>query len=93
MTHPAYRGRRWIEVRLAVLLRDRWTCQLCGGLISAHLPPGSHDDAGTADHIIPIAHGGRWWAMDNLRAAHVRCNRKRGAKTGTAVKYPAPRAW
>lgn len=94
MAHPAYRGRRWITVRAAVLERDGWRCQLCGEPIDPYLPPGSHDDAGTADHIIPVLAGGAWHDPANLRAAHVRCNRARANATRhRRRRYPTPRAW
>lgn len=95
MAHPAYRGRRWTEVRHEVLERDDWTCALCGKPIDRNLPPGSHDRAGTADHIVPVSDGGRWWALRNLRAAHVSCNRARANATRHrgVRKYPNPRTW
>jgi len=40
--------------------------------------PFTPDDPATADHIIPRSQGGTD-AMDNLRAAHLSCNSRRGA--------------
>lgn len=66
---------------------------MCGEAIDRDLPPGSHDRAGTADHVNPIATGGAWWDPRNLRAAHVACNRARGKGLATSRRYPRPRAW
>lgn len=64
---PARTGRRWREVIVpAVIERDGGWCHLCGR-------PG----ATTADHLVPWAHGGTD-DMDNLAAAHIDCNRRRG---------------
>lgn len=67
---PARTGRRWREhIVPRVLRRDRGICHLCDD-------PG----ADTADHVVPHAHGGTD-RMDNLKAAHVDCNRIRGDRT------------
>ena len=63
-------GRPWSRVKRRVLVRDRGICHLCG-------LPG----ATTADHITPVAHGGSWYDLANLAAAHHVCNLKRGTKT------------
>ena len=70
--HPAYRG-PWRRVRAAVLERDGHTCQL--------RLPGCTGMALTVDHIQPIALGGAWWEMSNLRAACTKCNIAAGHKT------------
>lgn len=67
------------RVGLGVLDRDGWQCQLCWRPIDplCRMPqPG----APTVDHIVPVSEGGTD-ALDNLRAAHFDCNRKRGAGT------------
>jgi 5-methylcytosine-specific restriction endonuclease McrA len=51
-----------------VILRDGGICHLCG-------MPG----ATTADHMIPRKLGGPD-TLDNLRAAHVDCNGRKGAR-------------
>lgn len=62
-------SRRWREVIIPqVLRRDGGICHLCGG-------PGAE----TADHLIPVAHGGSD-NMTNLAAAHIPCNQRRGAR-------------
>ena len=66
---PARTGRPWTRVRARVIRRDGGVCHLCG-------QPG----ADTADHLTPVAHGGALYDMRNLAAAHVECNRIRGAR-------------
>ena len=62
-------SRRWREHTVPkVLRRDGGICHLCG-----------HPGATTADHLIPHAHGGTD-DLDNLAAAHVRCNQVRGTR-------------
>lgn len=74
------------QLRVRVLRRDRWQCQMpvClhpvadgGRAIAPGLPP---DDpwAASADHVIPKAYGGPG-RMENLRAAHRLCNAARGS--------------
>lgn len=61
-------GRPWQRLKRRIIRRDGGICHLCG-------KPG----ADTADHLIPHALGGTM-APSNLKAAHVACNRKRGAR-------------
>jgi 5-methylcytosine-specific restriction endonuclease McrA len=56
----------WRQTVDYVIWRDNWVCHLCG-----------KDGADTADHIIPVSRGGSD-ELENLRAAHKTCNRKRG---------------
>ena len=61
-----------------VLERDGWICQLCGKPIdrSAKFPaPWSK----SIDHIIPMSKRGPH-TMDNLQAAHLKCNMHKAAK-------------
>lgn len=57
--------------RQEVFERDNWVCHICGG----NIDPDSPDrlDRPSLDHIVPIAGGGTH-TMDNVRAAHLRCN-------------------
>ena len=61
----------WRKLRIAILNRDAWTCQICG----KHLV-GS--DA-TVDHIVPKARGGSDQQF-NLRAACRADNSSKGAR-------------
>lgn len=95
MADRVYNNRRWQTVRLEVLERDGWRCQLCGEPIDPHAPPKSPRSA-TVDHIVAVLDGGSWYNPANLRAAHLRCNSdraNRGRAARPAVKYQAPRAW
>lgn len=56
--------RTWRKVRVLILARDRYTCQLCG-------QPAQH-----VDHIMPLAEGGTD-AARNLRATCADCNLSR----------------
>lgn len=59
-----------------VYARDKWACYLCAGLIDPALPP-FHPDSKTVDHVVPLSRGGQH-TMDNVRAAHLRCNSAKG---------------
>jgi len=68
-----------------LVARGRPPCHLCGEEIdyaASHLEPLSF----TIDHIIPIAKGGAD-DIDNLAAAHRKCNRDKG-DGGSAIKAP-----
>lgn len=67
-----------IESRV-VLERDRWTCGICGGPIDPTLraPDGL---SASVDHMVALARGGTH-TYDNVQAAHLRCNIRKGART------------
>lgn len=81
------------RLRLAVLERDDWTCQLP----HCRLPtrqilrtPRWHMDpwSGSADMITPKSLGGSDMDINNLRAAHVSCNSARGnGRTSRQQRY------
>jgi hypothetical protein len=58
-------SRRWQVLRLRILRRDSHVCYWCGGI------------ANQVDHLIPVSHGGDWWAETNLAASCGPCNRAR----------------
>lgn len=64
---------------LDVLVRDQWTCQICGVPTPPRLRGTHHQDAPEVDHIIPLCLGGSH-TWDNVRCACRRCN---GTKGGT----------
>lgn len=67
---PKRTGRPWQRVKARIIRRDAGICHLCG-------QPG----ANTADHLVPVARGGAVYDLDNLAAAHIACNRKRGSRS------------
>jgi 5-methylcytosine-specific restriction endonuclease McrA len=77
---PQYDG-PWKKVRLKVLERDDYRCQIRAA--------GCTQEAQEVDHILPVAMGGDWYAEENLRASCSRCNNGRNAKHRTT----ASRAW
>lgn len=56
----------WPKIRLAVLERDGWICQIKGKRCLVR--------ATEADHIVPVVNGGSWFDPTNLRAACKPCN-------------------
>lgn len=72
---------RWI----GICQRDGWVCWICNRGID---PALRHPDrqAGTADHVIPLALGGSD-EDDNLRAAHLTCNSRRGRSRMTPATH------
>lgn len=54
-----------------VLRRDGWLCHLCGGFVTR--------ETLSFDHVVPLAKGGAH-AVDNLKVAHLACNRVKGAR-------------
>lgn len=61
-------GRPWRRKRDAILLRDKYTCQVCG-LITNHLE---------VDHVINLAQGGTG-GDENLQAICVPCHKLKTA--------------
>lgn len=69
---PRLKDPRYQALRLAILDRDHWTCQIKG-------PTCAHF-ATTVDHIIARHDGGDFWDVTNLRAACKKCNGVGGAE-------------
>lgn len=65
------------HLRLKVLRRDEWRCYLCDGAIPEWVD-WPHQLSGTVDHVIPWKHGGKA-TLENLRAAHWACNRRKAS--------------
>lgn len=66
---------KWPKVRLAILARDGYQCQI--------KLPGCTGRATAVDHIIPVLSGGAWWDESNLRATCVSCNNHRKTANGS----------
>jgi 5-methylcytosine-specific restriction protein A len=77
---PWYAG-PWKRIRLEILERDRYRCQIKG--------PGCTGEATEVDHILPVSMGGAWWEHENLRGSCSRCNQMRNTKRTTT----ASRVW
>jgi 5-methylcytosine-specific restriction endonuclease McrA len=85
-THPCYRSAAWKRVRLIILNRDAWLCQV--------RLPGCTTRATTADHIVGLADGGAWYELTNLRAACRPCNSALAAHRTNGHRQPTPsRRW
>jgi 5-methylcytosine-specific restriction endonuclease McrA len=69
----------WRKVRLAILERDGWECQLrlegCTGWASE------------VDHVVAVSLGGGVYDPENLRAACATCNRRRGGVLGGSKPF------
>ena len=65
--------------RLRIYVRDRFTCQYCGARQNA--------DALTLDHITPRARGGAS-SPENLVAACLPCNNRKGSRTPEEARMP-----
>lgn len=78
--------RAWRRRRLQVLNRDRWVCQLCDQPIdrTARHP---HPDSATVHHTRGKVYGDE---LDQLVAAHRRCNIAAGDPTATTDPAPRP---
>ena len=55
--------RPWSRVRLAVLNRDDYQCQRCGGVVDLEV-----------HHVIPVAQGGEPYGLDNLLTVCAECH-------------------
>lgn len=77
MTRGPRNGHRYRQA-CAQVKREEPTCWLCHQWIDPTLPtwPTPHPLSFTADHVIPVHHGGSN-DRTNLRAAHRRCNEQR----------------
>lgn len=72
------RGRPWRELRARVLAEES-TCWLCHQAIDPAVTY-PHPLSGSADHVVPLVAGGAPLDRGNVRAAHLKCNRDRGAQ-------------
>ncbi|MFQ6230770.1 HNH endonuclease signature motif containing protein [Nocardia sp. NPDC002869] len=67
------------------------TCWICGGRIDVSLPY-TDPESWTADHVVPRSKGGH--LLGEMRAAHRRCNSKRGNKEiAPSAQLPTSRQW
>jgi 5-methylcytosine-specific restriction endonuclease McrA len=66
MAGPEYAGPEWKTVRLRVLARDNYVCQIRG--------PKCRGRANHVDHIVSVSQGGARLDPSNLQAACASCN-------------------
>ena len=78
--HAALDRRRWATVRLQVLDRDNYRCQLCGSY------------GNETDHVVSLSRGGSPYDLSNLRCACRSCNIRLAAEDRRR-KDPARDAW
>src|SRR5215204_462044 len=89
---PHHSQRPFKRLSIIVLERDEWTCQMPHCLYPSraiHRTPRWRMDPQSAsvDLIHPKSLGGSDTDINNLRAAHIRCNSSRGNGTrGTQVQ-------
>lgn len=64
---------------IEVFTRDRWKCQLCGGMTSKRLRGTIEDRAPELDHVVPMSKGGPH-TYENTQCSHRKCNIEKGNK-------------
>ena len=76
-----------------IIAADQPPCHICGGdiLYDAHyLDPLSF----TIDHVTPLSRAGMEAdTLDNIRAAHRKCNRDKSDKVAAGINYVTERSW
>jgi 5-methylcytosine-specific restriction protein A len=80
-----YKSSQWQRVRLTVLKRDGWVCQIRG--------PHCTMKATQADHIVEVRLGGSFYDPDNLRGACNNCNQYRKRRAARPSTHQPSRAW
>ena len=83
--HTGLDPKRWQTVRRRVFDRDRWRCRQCGraGRLEC-------------DHIIPLAEGGKTYAVDNLQTLCRGCHIRKTAgenQAAAARRFPQSARW
>jgi 5-methylcytosine-specific restriction endonuclease McrA len=68
---------------IGVADRCNWSCGICQMPIDRLLKYPDPDSL-SLDHVMPLARGGEH-AIDNVQAAHLRCNVRKGVKLGSKV--------
>lgn len=96
--NPGREGRPYRRLRVAVLNRDQWVCQMpvCKGLSypgwwSRQIPRDvtyPHRLYGTLDHVVALALGGAPLDPASARASHLACNASAGATLGNRMRRP-----
>jgi 5-methylcytosine-specific restriction endonuclease McrA len=82
---PRLKTLAWQRLRLLILDRDGWQCQVHGSMCTHH--------ASVVDHITARADGGDCWDPANLRAACVQCNSRGGSTRTNARTHAQATRW
>ena len=69
---PRLHTRQWRTLRVAVLNRDRWACQIRLDRCTTY--------ATQVDHVTEPLEGGSFWDPTNLRASCRPCNASKGGR-------------
>lgn len=78
-------GHTWRKLRLVILERDDYRCQIRG----EHCEGAANE----VDHIVPLHAGGAWYEPENLRAACGTCNKERNRDTTQMPRWVPSREW
>lgn len=92
------RSSRWKYIRKLAWNRDskvKAACWICGEPIDYSVSPSTTPDSYEPDHVIAVnMDASKELDLNNIRAAHRRCNRARGDGTnGTNVIGKRSRLW
>ena len=91
------RSNRWPYVRRLAWERDRKNrapCHICGERIDYGLKPSSAPLAWEPDHLQPFSRAPELELdLNNIAAAHMRCNRQRGDGKGDNALGQRSRIW
>lgn len=91
------RSNRWPYIRKLAWNRDRKNrapCHICGERIDYSLQPSSAPLAWEPDHLQPFSRAPELELdLNNIAAAHMRCNRQRGDGSGEIALGQRSRIW
>jgi len=91
-------GRPWLRARARIIAQGL-PCWICGHPIDYTLPYRNpltgriNRWSVTIDHLTPLSMGGPARDLNNLAAAHLHCNLRRGDGTTPAPAPVTSRAW
>ena len=91
MTKRKHNGAQWRHLQ-ARIKATQDTCHLCGQPINKtlhHLDDWAYE----IDHIIPLAQGGPEYDINNLAAAHRKCNRQKSDGHNNPTAGPPSQDW
>lgn len=91
------RSGRWGYIRRLAWDRDRKAravCHICGQKINYAIPASSAAYSWEPDHIIPVSKDpSRELDLNNIAAAHMVCNRRRGSGAASSDIGMRSRIW